>query len=91
MRCLDCALTRVKQHMEIMKGALEKAAQKFVFYEEQHRAKGTEDADQKAVVNLEMAREMQAAIGGHTSVAAMGEHNELVKRVLGIGKTGQGE
>lgn len=42
--------------------ALRKAADQFVSYERQHRAKGTPEADAKADVNAEMAAMCLAAI-----------------------------
>ena len=38
-----------------MREALERAAEQFEYYAEQHTAKGTEDANRKAAVNVEMA------------------------------------
>lgn len=54
------------------------AAKQFRFYEEQHRAKKTPDADAKAEVNRAMAQKLEDAIGGnpHVEVAA------LLKRVV---------
>jgi hypothetical protein len=41
---------------------LEQAAAKFEFYEQQHRAKGTADADAKAEVNRKMAADIRALL-----------------------------
>ena len=46
----------------LLRAAVEKARDQFLFYEEQHRAKHTEDADRKADVNKELALEMQTAL-----------------------------
>lgn len=46
----------------ILRGAVTQAAQQFEFYEEQHRAKGTPEADAKADVNKDLAARMRAAL-----------------------------
>lgn len=45
-----------------MLAALRRAADQFVFYERQHRAKGTPEADAKAEVNAQMTAMCLAAI-----------------------------
>jgi hypothetical protein len=48
--------------MSKLRAAVEKARDKFLFYRDQHMAKGTPDADAKAVVNQNLADEMQEAL-----------------------------
>lgn len=45
-----------------MAAALEKAAAQFEFYEQSHRAKGTQDGDAKAETNRAMAAEIHAIL-----------------------------
>lgn len=45
----------------MLRSAVEKARDQFLFYEQSHRAKGTPDADAKAEVNKALAAEMQTA------------------------------
>lgn len=56
------------------------AAKQFRFYEEQHRAKKTPDADAKAEVNRAMAQKLEDAIGGNPHV----EVANLLKRVVDL-------
>lgn len=46
------------------RATLAKARAQFLFYEQQHRAKGTEDADRKAEVNRALAAEIQNVLDG---------------------------
>lgn len=48
--------------LQTARAALEKAEKKFLFYAEQHAAKGTADADIKALVNTQMASDMREAL-----------------------------
>lgn len=54
---VDSALTRTAPELL---AAVEEAAAQFRFYEEQHRAKGTPEADKKAEVNNELATRLEA-------------------------------
>lgn len=54
---MDC-LTRGQKKDQ----ALRKARDQFLFYAQQHEAKGTEDGAKKAQVNREMAAEMTKAL-----------------------------
>lgn len=51
---------------EMVQTALEQAARQFGFYEQQHRAKGTPESDEKASVNHEMKLLMERALGANT-------------------------
>lgn len=48
-----------------------KAAAQFRFYEQQHLAKNTPDADAKAEVNAALATEFEAALGSVTEVSSL--------------------
>lgn len=56
------------------------AGKQFRFYEEQHRAKKTPDADAKAEVNRTMAQKLEDAIGGNPHV----EVANLLRRIVDL-------
>jgi len=49
-----------------LREAVTRAAAQFSYYEQQHRAKGTADADAKADTNRDMAAMLRAALGETT-------------------------
>ena len=49
-----------------LREAVTRAAAQFDYYEQQHRAKGTSDADAKADTNRDMAAMLRAALGETT-------------------------
>lgn len=55
-------LTTLLYGMERLIALTEKAGAQFRFYEQQHRAKSTPDADAKAEVNATLATEFEAAL-----------------------------
>ncbi len=53
-----------RKRLATMEEALANAEKQFIFYAEQHEAKGTEDGASKAVVNRQMAEQMRFALKG---------------------------
>ena len=47
---------------ETLRGLLAEAAAQFRFYEQQHRAKGTPESDDKAAVNADYAKRIERAL-----------------------------
>lgn len=64
MGALAAERDALRERLRLAEAALSRAAGQFDFYEQQHRAKGTEDGARKAEVNREMAAMCRAAQQG---------------------------
>lgn len=72
-KALDDAISQAKHLQSIWisedrtpyRDMLERAQQQFTFYAENHRAKGTPEADEKAVVNENLALDIRRLLDGH--------------------------
>lgn len=58
----DATKTEYNRLLGILGPALKSAAERFDFYATSHRAKGTPDGSQKAVVNEQAAKDLRAAL-----------------------------
>lgn len=63
----DAAVPDVSSQIAALSAAVAKARDVFRHYGELHRAKGSQDGDDKATRNEDLAAEMQAALEGHSA------------------------
>lgn len=62
----DAIIRELEAEAARLREAVTRAAAQFSYYEQQHRAKGTADADAKADTNRDMAAMLRAALGETT-------------------------
>lgn len=63
----------INAHRKVLMEFVQKARNQFRFYAQNHRAKGTVDADKKAVVNDQLATEADQALTWECEPGAMGK------------------